>query len=125
MTVAFSSYIVDQIELWSRLHVEKQNTGIERVLDLFRGFANSSENDLLSGSSCPQYSKQFTAGDDVEPSTPFGEPTEDVDIRIRLNGVADQMRDRLECFIEYADMPLKRLLTVDVNVTSNYMSYSS
>jgi hypothetical protein len=48
-------------------------------------------------------------------------PPEKVDVGICLDGVANQVRYRLERFVEYAYVPLQRLLTVNVNGSSDFL----
>src|SRR5262249_6739264 len=85
------SDFVNQFQLWTGLDVEEKNALVQRITNFVWRFSNTREYDLSCRSTCPQYAKQFTTGNDVEARPPLGKPAQDVDIRVRLDGVTDYM----------------------------------
>ena len=82
----------EQIELGFALHVELENAGFERVVDLRRGFAHAGEDDAIDGfGRCGENALEFAAGDDVKSGAVLSQQLENGQRRIGFYGVADEV----------------------------------
>src|SRR5262245_58930251 len=124
-SVRLTRDVVDQLELGTRLDVEEQNISIKRITDLVCCFTDPGKNDFVCGVTRAEDAKQFTAGDNVEARSPFCKPAKKVDVRICLDGVTDQVRDRFKVVIENADVAAERLFAIDVNRSADIIGNSS
>src|SRR5207245_50311 len=72
------------------LDVEDQDTGLEAVAQLGIGFADAGEDDLRSGAAGLERAIQLAGAGDVEAGAVFSHQPADVDVRVRLDAVANQ-----------------------------------
>ena len=110
-----ASDVVNQLQFGTRLDVEKQDTGVQRIANFFGSFADAGEDHFVGRTAGFEDAKQFAAGNDVESGTPLDKPPQKIHVGVGLDGVRDQMRYGSESFIEHTDVPLQRSLAVDIN----------
>src|SRR6185295_18151883 len=111
----------NQVGFGSRLHIQKQDVGFQREPDLGGSLAWTIEDDFTGGTGRLQYTEEFASGDDFKPGSPFRETTEDVDIGVRLDGVAGEVRYGLECFFKDADVTAQRAFAVYIGGRANFI----
>src|SRR5207253_10640915 len=111
--------VVNQLQLGTRFDVEKENPGIESVADFLWSFADAGEDDFVRRTAGFQDAKQFAAGNDVESGAPLRKSPQKVYVRIRFDGVTNQVRYGSESFVEHADVPLQGFLAVDIDGGAN------
>ena len=87
----------------SRLDVEHQDAGLERVLDLFFFLADAGKDDFFRIGAGFQRAKQFAAGDDIEAASFLGEDAQQREVGIGFDREADDVRHLGEGLIEDLD----------------------
>src|SRR5690348_4907183 len=90
----------EHIELGRRLDIEEQNASAQSFANFLVRLADAGENNALTGNSDPLKAIQFAATDDVETRTESLERTQNREIRIRLHGITDGMRQTAEGAVE-------------------------
>ena len=82
------------LELGGRFDVEAENPGLERGDDVLARFGDAGEHDAPGVTPGHQHAPEFAAGDDVETRAPTREQVQHREVRVRLDGIADQVRGR-------------------------------
>ena len=59
--------------------------------------------------------KQFSARNDVEASAPFGKPSQQIYVGVRLDGITHQMRDLCEGLVKNSNVSAERGFAVNVD----------
>jgi hypothetical protein len=88
--------LVQRAQLAHRLHVEEQDLRLQRVAHLVPRLADAGKDDFLRRHARPQRAMQLAAGDDVGAGAGPGQRRDHGQVRIRLDRIADEMRQVLE-----------------------------
>ena len=104
---------VQELELGRRLHVEAVDPCGERGSHLVGGLADAGEDDLSGFAARGEDTRELAPRDDVEAAAGPREQVEHREVRIRLDRIADEMRDAGEGRVEFAEAALDRGARVD------------
>ena len=105
---------VERFELGGRLDVEAADACRQRGLHLGRGLADAREHDLRRIAAGGDHPRQLAAGNDVEAASEAREDVQHSEVGIRLDGVANEMRNARERGVECAEPAFERSARVDV-----------
>jgi len=87
---------VQAFELLGGLDIETVHADFQRTAHVVASLADAGEYDALRLSACRQHAFQLAARNDVETCAEPGQHVEYAQIRIRLDGEADQVRHASE-----------------------------
>ena len=82
----------EQFQLRLRLHVDAENSGVDRRGEFARGLADAGEHDFLRRNAGGQRALQLAPRNDIGAGAELGQCGNDGLIGIRLHGVADERR---------------------------------
>ena len=115
---------IDRGKFRFALDVETQNALVERIFDLLLRFADTGEGAVLRITAGCENTEQFAAGHDVESRALPSEQIEDSAIRIRFDGIADEVIDLAQRRIEPAVVVENRARAVDIERRAVFLGHA-
>ena len=112
-------HLVDATQFLVRLHVEHEYVGHERVRDLLASLPYAGVHNPLRRHARRQPAEQFAARDHIQAAPQTREELQDGQVRVGLQGEADQVRDRGECLIQDPEVPCQCRMAIDVGGRAN------
>ena len=91
---------LEPIEFRSALDVERTDADLQREVDFGAGLADAGEDHRGRIAAGAEHAFEFAAGDDVEAGAERREQIQNREVAVRFDGVADAMRQRLQCGVE-------------------------
>src|SRR5262245_5904044 len=104
-----------------RLNIEHQYAGVKRVFNFLFLLAHAGEHDLFRVGPGFERAKQLAAGNDVEPTSRFGESPQERDVGVRLYGETDDVRNLRESLIKNAEVTSQCREAVDISRRSDFL----
>ena len=106
--------LVNRAQFLFRFDIETEYLAAQSVLDLFAAFADTRKGTLCRIASGFDDPIKFASGNNVKPSALIGEETNDGEVRICFDRVADLVMELVQCLIEPLVVIYDGLRTVDV-----------
>ncbi len=116
--------LIDVIELGLALDVKTVDPHVERGLDFFARFTDTSKRAFGRIAPGGSDTEELAAGNDIEPRTAFRKQLQDRAIGIRFDRVANQVIQRRQRGIKSAIVIENRPRTVNIEGRSEFFGYS-
>src|SRR5215472_7385698 len=110
-----TSAISQKLQFTFTLHIKEKDSRLQRQLEFVDSFTHAGKNYLLDGTFRSHANPlQFTSRNNVETRSQFGKKTENRQIGIRLNRIADGVWDRAKCPVKRPVALADRISGVDI-----------